>query len=163
MEDYAAYVMGLETEIDYYTDSEEMKTAKITGRKLDLLKKLGELKDLAPDGVLEVWEFHHSVQIDADPEEIAFLGGQGETAEGWYDFEGQGGHILVALRCEDSSYNILSDQFVNDNMDFYGYHNSWEDALYDWYVREYGLEHPAEVIDLLPTLKDAGNHPAYRS
>lgn len=163
MEDYAAYVMGLETEIDYYTDSEEMKTAKITGRKLDLLNKSGELEDLAPDGVLEVWEFHHSVQIDADPEEIAFLGGQGETAEGWYDFEGQGGHILVALRCEDSSYNILSDQFVNDNMDFYGYHNSWEDALYDWYVREYGLEHPAEVIDLLPTLKDAGNHPAYRS
>ena len=163
VEDYAAYVMGLETEIHYYTVSEEMKTARITGRKLDLLNKLGELEDLAPDGVLEVWEFHHSVQIDAVPEEIVFLGGQGEVEDGWYDFEGQGGHILVALRCEDGSYNILYDQLASDGMDFYGYHNSWEEALYDWYVREYGLEHPVEVTDLLPTSDDAGSHPAHRS
>lgn len=141
MEDYAAYVMELEKEIHYYTVSEEMKIANITDRKLDLLNKLGELEDLAPDGVLEVWEFVHSVQIDADTEEIALLGGQWER-DGWYDFEGQGGRILVALRYEDGSYDILSDQFVNDGMDFYGYHNSWEEALYDWYVQENGMDLP---------------------
>ena len=67
MEAYAAEVMEQKQEVDYYTVSEEMKTAKVTERKVDYLQKSGSLNGLAPDGTLEVCTFDYSVQIDADP------------------------------------------------------------------------------------------------
>ena len=67
--------------------------------------------------------------------------------DGWYDLEGQGGHNVVALRYDDGSYDVLYDQVVNDNLDFYGYHNSYEEAIYDWYVTDQGMDLPLYVKD----------------
>ena len=119
-------------------------TAAVTGTKLAWLEQQGEVDGLAPEGALEAWTFHFLVQVDAD--DIMLVGGMYEE-DGWYDLEGQGGHNVVALRYDDGSYDVLYDQAVNDNLDFYGYHNSYEEAIYDWYVDDQGLDLPLYVED----------------
>ena len=66
---------------------------------------------------------------------------------------------MVALRYPDGSYDILYNEVINDDLSFYGYHDNYTDALYDWYVTEYGLDLPLYVKDLLPP-DENGNHPA---
>ena len=141
MEDFAQQTMEDTKEVTYYTPSGEAATAQVTGTKLAWLDKQGELEGLAPEGTLEAWTFHYLVQVDAPAEEIALAGGMYEE-DGWFDLEGQGGHNIVSLRYADGSYDILYDQPVNDNLDFYGYRNSYEEAIYDWYVTDQGLDLP---------------------
>ena len=105
------------------------------------------MEGLAPEGTLEAWTFNYLVQVDVDPEQIMLVGGMYEE-DGWYDLEGQGGHNLVAVRYSDGSYNLVYNAVVNDNLDFYGYHNSYEEAIFDWYVSENGLDLPLYVKNL---------------
>lgn len=147
MEEYAQRVMDGKKTAHYYRPDGSEATANVTGTKLAWLEKQGEVEGLAPEGTLEAWTFNYLVQVDVDPEQIMLVGGMYEE-DGWYDLEGQGGHNLVVLRYSDGSYNLVYNAVVNDNLDFYGYHNSYEEAIYDWYVTENGLDLPLYVKDL---------------
>ena len=152
MEAFAQEAMSADTAVYYTADGREA-TARVTAAKLAWLDKKGEVKDLDPNGTLEAWTFHYLVQVDAD--DVMLVGGMYEE-DGWYDLEGQGGRNLVALRYPDGSYDILYNSIVNDNLAFWGYHNSYEEAIYDWYVTDQGLNLPLYV-------ENWGNdHPARR-
>ena len=162
MEEFAEQTMAAAQGTYYSISKESQTTADVLDTKLERLEKTGEVSGLAPEGTLESWEFHYLVKIDADPDDVASMDGPFEG--GWYDLEGAGGHVLVALRYEDGSYDIVYDETVIEaviNMDFYHYHHSYEEAIYDWYVTENGLDLPLYVIDLLP-YDELGNHPAHR-
>ena len=148
MEEYAQRTMDGKKTAHYYRPDGTEATANVTGTKLAWLEKKGEVEGLAPEGTLEAWTFNYLVQVDVDPEQIMLVGGMYEE-DGWYDLEGQGGHDLVALRYSDGSYNLVYNAVVNDNLDFYGYHNSYEEAIYDWYVSENGLDLPLYVKNLI--------------
>lgn len=171
MEDFAQQTMDSVKEVTYSkfsgeTVADEEATAQVTGTKVAWLDKMGEVEGLAPEGTLEAWTFNYLVQLDVPTEEVALVGGMYEE-DGWFDLEGQGGHNIVALRYPDGSYNVLYDQPVNDNLDFYGYHNSYEEAIYDWYVAEKGLDLPPyveewSVLDLGPSGEENINIPVHR-
>ena len=163
MEDFVREAMSADT-VTYYTTDGREATAQVTAAKLAWLEKVGEVEGLAPEGTLEAWGFNYLVQVDAD--DVMLVGGMYEE-DGWYDLEGQGGHDLVALRYPDGSYDILYDAIVNDGLDFYGYHHSYEEAIYDWYVAEYGLDLPLYVEDWIDRVEvpeggSLGNLPAHR-
>lgn len=158
MEDFAQQTMAEQKTTAYLTNSGQEGTANVTDTKLSRLEKVGLLEGLAPEGTLEAWIFQYLVQVDA--EDILLAGGMYEE-DGYFDLEGQGGHNVVALQYPDGSYDILYNEAINDDLSFYGYHNSYEEAIYDWYVTEYGLDLPLYVKDLLPPDED-GNHPANR-
>ena len=166
MEEYAQRVMDGKKNAHYYRPDGTEATANVTGTKLAWLEKQGEVAGLAPEGTLEAWTFNYLVQVDAAPEQILLVGGMYEE-DGWYDLEGQGGHNLVALRYGDGSYNLVYNAAVNDNMDFYGYHSSYEEAIHDWYVTENGLDQPLFVedwIDRIPFSENnrPSNYPVHR-
>ena len=54
---------------------------------------------------------------------------------------------MFALHYEDDSYDILYDAAIMDGYDFYGYHNTVEEVIYDWYVTDQGLDLPLYVED----------------
>ena len=166
MEEYAQRVMDGKKTAHYYRPDGSEATANVTGTKLAWLEKQGEVAGLAPEGTLEAWTFNYLVQVDVDPEQLLLVGGMYEE-DSWYDLEGQGGHNLVVLRYSDGSYNLVYNAVVNDNMDFYGYHNSYEEAIYDWYVTENGLDLPLYVedwIDRIPFSENdrPSNYPVHR-
>ena len=166
MEDFAQQTMEGAKEVSYYSYSGEETTARVTGTKVAWLDKMGEVEGLAPEGTLEAWTFHYLVQIDAPVEEVALTDGMYQE-DGWFDLEGQGGRNIVAVRYSDGTYDILYDQPVNDDLDFYGYHNSYEEAIYDWYVAEKGLDLPPyveewSVLDLGPSGEENINIPVHR-
>lgn len=146
MEDFAQQTMDNAKEVTYYSYANQEATAQVTSTKLAWLDKMGEVEGLAPEGTLEAWTFHYLVQIDAPVEEVALTDGMYQE-DGWFDLEGQGGRNIVAVRYSDGTYDILYDQPVNDDLDFYGYHNSYEEAIYDWYVTDQGLDLPLHVKD----------------
>ena len=110
--------------------------ANVLGAKVDTLKKMGDLSGLAPDGVLEAWEFSYLLNLDVDPGQIVLAGGQYGIDE-WYNLDGY--FNIIALRYDDGSYDILGcERQGGDNFDFKG-DRSYEEALHDWYVNKYDL------------------------
>lgn len=158
MEDFAQQTMAEQKTMAYLTNSGQEGTANVTDTKLSRLEKVGLLEGLAPEGTLEAWIFQYLVQVDA--EDILLAGGMYEQ-DGYFDLEGQGGHNVVALQYPDGSYDILYNEAISDDLSFYGYHDNYTDALYDWYVTEYGLDLPLYVKELLPP-DENGNYPADR-
>ncbi len=174
MEDFAAATMAKKTTVTYYTlydpntdpSTPREATATVQDTKIAWLEKKGEVSGLAPEGTLEAWTFNYLVKIDADPTTVSLVGGMYEE-DGWFDLEGQGGHNIVALRYEDGSYDILYDAPVNDNYDFYGLRNSYEEAIYDWYVKKNNLDLPLYVKDwvdiiTVPGGESLGDFPVHR-
>ena len=172
MESYVTDRMAQETTAQYFASepdgsfSNQQKTANVTDTKLLRLEKKGELAGLAPEGILECWEYKYLLQLDVPTEEIMIVGGQQEE-DGWFDLEGQGNHTTVALRYPDGTYTVLRDDVVADGIDFTGYRNSYEEAIHDWYVTEYGLDLPLYVQDwineiILPEKDIMGNQPVHR-
>lgn len=173
MEDFAQQTMDqVPKEVTYYkffngTATNEEATAQVTGTKVAWLDKMGEVEGLAPEGTLEAWTFNYLMQLDVPAEEVVMAGGAYEE-DGWFDLEGQGGHNIVSLRYPDGTYDVLYDQVVNDNFDFLGYHKSYEEAIYDWYVTDQGLDLPLYVGDWIeqvtyPSEDSApSNYPVHR-
>lgn len=166
MEDFAQQTMNAAEAVTYYHANGNEAIADVLDTKLAWLEKHGELEDLAPDGTLEAWTFNYLVKVDTDAANVYLVGGMYEE-DGYFDLEGQGGHNLVALRYPDGSYDIMYDQVVNDNMDFFGYHRNYEEAIYDWYVKENALELPLYVEDwsdriTIPEGCRLGNFPVHR-
>lgn len=128
-------------------DMEEGETVSVTDARANQVEKQGELADLAPEGTLEAWTYQYRVRLDAPEEAVLLLGNQ-TVEDGWYDLEGRGEHHVAALRYPDGSYDILYDDPANEDRTFYnGDYDSWEEALYDWYVREQDLDLPLYVED----------------
>ena len=175
VEAYVQDVMLAQTEVSYYaynadgTISSQPRTAAVTDRKLIYLEKGGEVTGLAPDGILEEWEYHYLVKLDldVDMDAVALAGGQYHDDEGYFDLGSGDRHIVVALRHEDGRYEILYDAPTNDG-DFYGYHNTMEEAIYDWYVTDQNLDLPLYVEDWIDQINynnpndKPGNYPVHR-
>lgn len=79
-----------------------------------------------PDGVLEEWEYYYLVKLDVDTASVALVGGQYYDDEEYFSLDDR--HVIVALRHDDGSYDILCDDSINDGGDFFGYHNTMEEA-----------------------------------
>ena len=173
VEAYVQDVMLSQTEVSYYTYnadgtiSSQPRTAAVTDRKLIYLEKGGEVTGLAPDGVLEEWEYYYLVKLDVDTDSVVLAGGEYYDDEGYFDLGSGDCHIVVALRHEDGRYEILYDAPTNDG-DFYGYHNTMEEAIYDWYVTDQNLDLPLYVEDWIDQINynnpndKPGNYPVHR-
>ncbi len=167
MEAYVEDRMVQQTTAEYYSAlTNALATANVLDTKIEYLEKQGEVEDLAEDGVLEAWSYCILTKLDVPTEDVMLVGGQHEQ-DGWFDLEGQGGRVTVALRYGDGTYDVLYDQVINDGLDFYGYHYTCEEAIYDWYVAEYDLDLPLYVVDFIDqiTIPEGGylgNMPAHR-
>ena len=174
VEAYVQDVMLSQTEVSYYTYNADgtlgsQRTAAVTDRKLIYLEKGGEVTGLAPDGILEEWEYHYLTkpELDVDMDAVALAGGQYHDDEGYFDLGAGNRHIVVALRHENNRYDILCDIPTNDGI-FSGYHNTMEEAIYDWYVTEQGLDLPLYVEDWIDQINynnpndKPGNYPVHR-
>ena len=172
VEAYVQQVMLSQTEARYYAEnadgtvSDQPHTAAVTDRKLEYLTKGGELAGLAPDGVLEEWEYYYLVKLDVDTASVALVGGQYYDDEEYFSLDDR--HVIVALRHDDGSYDILCDDSINDGGDFFGYHNTMEEAIYDWYVTDRKLDLPLYVEDWIDQINynnpndKPGNYPVHR-
>lgn len=175
VEAYVQDVMLAQTEVSYYaynadgTISSQPRTAAVTDRKLIYLEKGGEVTGLAPDGILEEWEYHYLTKLDlnVDMDAVALAGGQYHDDEGYFDLGSGDRHIVITLRHENGRYEILYDVPNNDG-DFYGYHNTMEEAIYDWYVTDQNLDLPLYVEDWIDQINynnpndKPGNYPVHR-
>ena len=175
VEAYVQDVMLSQTEVSYYTYnadgtcSSQPRTAAVTDRKLIYLEKGGEVTGLAPDGILEEWEYHYLTkpELDVDMDAVALAGGQYHDDEGYFDLGSGNRHIVVALRHEDNRYDILCDIPTNDGI-FSGYHNTMEESIYDWYVTDQNLDLPLYVEDWNDQINynnpndKPGNYPVHR-
>ena len=175
VEAYVQHVMLAQTEASYYTYnadgtiSSQPRTAAVTDRKLIYLEKGGEVTGLAPDGVLEEWEYHYLTkpELDVDMDAVALAGGQYHDDEGYFDLGSGNRHIVVALRHGNNRYDILCDIPTNDGI-FSGYHNTMEEAIYDWYVTDQNLDLPLYVEDWIDQINynnpndKPGNYPVHR-
>lgn len=172
VEAYVQQVMLSQTEAQYYAEdadgviSDQPHTAAVTDRKLEYLTKGGELAGLDPDGVLEEWEYFYLVKLDVDTASVALVGGQYYDDEEYFSLDDR--HVMVALRHDDGSYDILCDDPINDGGDFFGYHDTIEEAIYDWYVTDQGLDLPLYVEDWIDQINynteegKPGNYPVHR-
>ena len=172
VEAYVQQVMLSQTEARYYAEnadgtvSDQPNTAAVTDRKLEYLTKGGELAGLAPDGVLEEWEYYYLIKLDVDTASVALVGGQYYDNEEYFSLDDR--HVIVALRHDDGSYDILCDDSINDGGDFFGYHNTMEEAIYDWYVTDRKLDLPLYVEDWIDQINynnpndKPGNYPVHR-
>lgn len=167
MEAYVRHRMEQKETVSYYSAATQSQvTVDVLDAKIAWLEKQGEVTGLAPDGVLEAWSYNILVKLDADPEDVMLVGGQYEE-DGYFDLEGQGGRITVALRGADGSYDVLYDAVINDGLDFFSYCNTTEEAIHDWYVKKYGLDRPLYVMDwvdcvTVPEGGSLGNIPVHR-
>lgn len=167
MEAYVRYQIEQKKTVSYYSaTTQDQATVDVLDAKIAWLEKQGEVFGLAPDGTLEAWTYNILVKPDADTEDIMLVGGQYDE-DGYYDLEGQGGRITVALRTADGKYDVLYDAVINDGLDFYGYCKTVEEAIHDWYVKKYDLDLPlyaTEWIDYvtLPEGAELGNYPVHR-
>ena len=172
VEAYVQQVMLSQTEARYYTEnadgtvSGQPHTAAVTDRKLEYLTKGGEVTGLSPDGVLEEWEYYYLVKLDVDTASVALAGGQYYDDEEYFSLDDR--HVMVALRHDDGSYDILCDDPINDGGDFFGYHDTIEEAIYDWYVTDRKLDLPLYVEDWIDQINynnpndKPGNYPVHR-
>ena len=172
VEAYVQQVMLSQTEARYYaenadgTASGQPHTAAVTDRKLEYLTKGGEVAGLTTDGVLEEWEYFYLVKLDVDTASVALVGGQYYDNEEYFSLDDR--HVIVALRHDDGSYDILCDDPINDGGDFFGYHNTIEEAIYDWYVTDQNLDLPLYVEDWIDQINynnpndKPGNYPVHR-
>ena len=173
VEAYVQDVMLAQTDASYYTYnadgtiSSQPRTAAVTDRKLIYLEKGGEVTGLAPDGVLEEWEYYYLVKLDVDTDSVVLAGGEYYDDEGYFDLGSGDCHIVITLRHENGRYEILYDVPNNDG-DFYGYHNTMEEAIYDWYVTDQNLDLPLYVEDWIDQINynnpndKPGNYPVHR-
>ncbi len=160
VEDYLDTLCAQMTAVTYYDGSDE-KTANVLDTRVAFLGKDGELAGLAPDGTLELYSYGIETKLDAPLAEVALAGGMYAAEDGWCDLEGQGGHSLVMLRRADGSVDALFDRPNNDDRGgLWYYEENAEEMLYDFYVKENGLDLPLYTVDLPVHL--AGGCPARR-
>ena len=123
------------------------------------LEQTGSLEGLAPEGRLESWRYRVLLKLQEDAPDHLLVGGMWEK-DGWLSLDGE--HDVVALFQADGQMRVLYDAPVNDGSTFYGYHNSYEEAIYDWYVSAYGLALPLYVEEWIGGFSVYGNMPVHR-
>jgi len=118
----------------------------VTDRRVSYLKKKGELSGLAPEGTLELWGYEFELKLDVDPNRILLAGGMMITDDDWFLLDDP--HNVVALRDAEGRYTILYDEQNYDGIDFWGGRTP-EEAIHDWYIKEYDLTdtHPLYITE----------------
>ena len=142
----------------FRTDGSAVQAA-VAQAELAELTRTGALDGLAPEGTLESWLCRVRLVLAEDTPELAPVGALTEE-NGRYVLNWT--HNLVALRYPNERVDVLYYQPVNDNMTFFGYHESYEEAIYDWYISAYRLDLPAYVMDWGARLSANGNYPVHR-
>ena len=127
--------------------------------ELSNLQITGTLDGLAPDGQLQSWRYRLRLVLAEDAPALAPVGDMTEE-NGRYVLNWT--HNVVALVYPNDRMDVLYDQPVNDDMTFLGYHLSYEDAIYDWYVTAYRLDLPLCVMDWGTALSAGGSYPVQR-
>lgn len=136
-------------------------SAAVTATKLTQMDKQCEVAELDGGGTLELWQYTFLLKLDVkDPNQVFLAGGQYFDEEGFFDL-GDARRLLVALRCGDGTYDVLYDRPAGDGLDFYGYTYTPEEAVYNWYVQEKGLDLPLYTDDW-PGLGQGSNFPVHR-
>ncbi len=160
VEDYLAAVRAETASVTYPAADGGEKTANVLDTRA-FLDMEAELPGLAPNGTLALYRYMKELKLEAPPEDAALVGGMYAEDELWYDLEGMGGHSLVVLRYDDGSVDVLFDQPNNDDRGgLYHYEETAEEILYDFYVKEYGLDLPLYTVDL--ALGGENKAPAHR-
>lgn len=136
MDEYLSSLLADQKQISLPAADGGSLIAPITNHKVIHLEKCGQLSDLAPKGMLEVWQYQYVLDLDVDPDRISFVGGNGMTEDGWFSLDDL--HNVVALLDADGNYTVLYDERNNDGMDFWGGRTP-EEAIHDWYVKAYDL------------------------
>ena len=132
---------------DLETNIEEDVDFPVRNHQISMLEEAGQLADLDPEGALTVWRYSTAAQLDLmgyDPDLVGAAGGSYTDEKGV--FHGAGQQVAVTRTYPDGSLDVLEDTLDIDSTGFIGYHNSWNDALYDWYVRENGLEEELPLL-----------------
>lgn len=109
------------------------KTAAVTEAEISELRRTGTVEGLAPAGRLESWVYELRVRLDADPAEVMLAGGQTEE-DGWFDLFGPQ-DLVGLIQGGPPAFRVLYNAPVNDNMSFYGFHESYEEAIWDLYLQ----------------------------
>lgn len=156
----------------YVTDdngsfSDEAVTDTVDDARVKVLDCWGTLEGLAPDGTLEVWEFSCEVKPTNAPGREILTAGGGYVTEDGYWCEGLTDLLVVLRRSDNGQYEILQKETSPEHTDFFGYHNTIEEAIYDWYVTENSLDLPLYVEDwidriIVPEGGSLGNFPVHR-
>jgi len=130
----------------------------VTQTEIVSLQITGTLDGLAPEGQLQSWRYCVRMKLPEDAPAHQLVGAMREE-DGWLE---DGAHDLVALVYSNDRVDVLYDFPVNDGFSFYGYHFSYEEAIYDWYVTAKRLDLPLYVTDWGAGLSADGNMPAHR-
>lgn len=147
--------------------SDEAVTDTVDDARVKALDCWGTLEGLAPDGTLEVWEFSCEVKPTNAPGREILTAGGGYVTEDGYWCEGLTDLLVVLRRSDNGQYEILQKETSPEHTDFFGYHNTIEEAIYDWYVTENSLDLPLYVEDWIdeityPEGASRGNFPVHR-
>ncbi len=144
MEDFADQAMKTARTITFYERSGHRSTASIQETKLEWLEQTASVENLAPDGVLEAWRFNYLIRIDSEPDCALTYFREGNDR--WYPLDKYNvGYNLIALRYEDGSYDVLYNESEVESADFFRRYTSYEQAVHDWYISEYGLNLPLYI------------------
>ena len=119
----------------------------------------GALNDLDPQGQLQSWVYHVRLVLAEDTPPLAAVSGLTEE-NGRYVLDWS--RNVVALAYPNGRVDILYDMPVNDNSTFLGWHESYEEAIYDWYVTANGLDLPLWVTDWGANLNGSDSFPVRR-
>ena len=130
----------------------------VTQTEIVSLQITGTLDGLAPEGQLQSWRYRVRMKLPEDAPAHQLVGAMREE-DGWLE---DGAHDLVALVYPNERMDVLYDFPVNDGFSFYGYHLSYEEAIYDWYITAKRLDLPLYVTDWGAGFSADGNYPVHR-
>ncbi len=132
---------------DEVSDEVESVVFPVLEVRVDGLALAGKQSDLDPGGILSVWRYALASKLNLngyDSEDVGWVGGSYTDEEGFH--HGSGQRIAVTRTYPDGSLDVLEDTLDIDGTGFLAYNNSWDDALYDWYVRQNGLEEELPLL-----------------
>ena len=141
---------------------EEPVTDTLKDVRVQALTLRGSLTGRDPEGTLEVWELTLEYQpANAAGNTIFLTDGEYVTEDGWY-FDGRSDLLVMLRRDSDSRYALLWRETSTDHTDFDGGYPSMEEAINDWYIKQYGLAEPLYQEDWGPELTGVGSYYVHR-
>ena len=167
---------GAYTGVEGYLHSEILRTCETEG--VDLIRRdgsavrvavpeteiveltiTGAVNDLAPEGQLQSWRYRVRLVLAEDAQDLQMTGDMKKESLRYVLYRT---NDVVALAYPNDRVDILYDAPVDDDIPFFGCHESCEEAIYDWYVTENGLDLPLYVMDWGAGLSAGGSFPVRR-